>query len=138
MFSYYSSNCCLKYSQKMKAVGSVANKRCTVERSICLFFSCETETIKRKTKLEIRIVQEGKKFLHFLGFFSSSFAGSVFYKKHSRKTKPNHSSFLFTLEELWEHLTVALELIIIFVVGPGPMDHNGLLMLLCWGTNRGW
>ena len=81
----------------MKAVGSVANKRCTVERSICLFFSCETETIKRKTKLEIRIVQEGKKFLHFLGFFSSSFAGSVFYKKHSRKTKPNHSSFFVHL-----------------------------------------
>ena len=81
-----------------KAVGPVANKRCTVERSICLFFSCETETIKRRTKLEIRIVQEGKKFLHFLGFFSSSFAGSVFYKKHSRKTKPNHSSFLFTQE----------------------------------------
>ena len=33
-----------------KAVGPVANKRCTVERSICLFFSCETETIQKNNK----------------------------------------------------------------------------------------
>ena len=35
-----------------KAVGPVANKRCTVERSICLFFSYETETIQKTTNFE--------------------------------------------------------------------------------------
>ena len=35
-----------------KAVGPVANKRCTVERSICLFFSYETETIQKTANFE--------------------------------------------------------------------------------------
>ena len=39
-----------------KAVGPVANKRCTVERSICLFFSCETETIQKNNKCWTRVL----------------------------------------------------------------------------------